>query len=109
MNSLKAVPSLVERYIRYIVGKKREANMQGNEQHVFSTRVFAFCIYRRAHSWHCTPEDSENILAELLAENADLHARLAELQGLYEKVYKLDQLKSCFFVTINHELRTLLS
>jgi len=55
------------------------------------------------------PEDSENILAELLAENADLHARLAELQGLYEKVYKLDQLKSMFFVTINHELRTLLS
>jgi signal transduction histidine kinase len=50
------------------------------------------------------PEDAKNRLAELLAENATLRARLATIETAQN-----NQLKSMFFVTINHELRTLLS
>ena len=50
------------------------------------------------------PEDSENMKAELLAENADLRAQLATVGATQN-----NPLKSIFFVTINHELRTLIS
>jgi signal transduction histidine kinase len=50
------------------------------------------------------PEDSENMQAELLAENAGLRAQLATV-----KATQNNPLKSIFFVTIHHELRTLIS